>query len=69
MSTMELVLKNKKRKISYIKETFLWSFLKLPVQMNLKIANNASVKLLLKMSPKFSYQLQSHLRVAISFVL
>ena len=69
MSPMELVLKNKKRKISYIRETFLWIFLKLPVQMHLKIANNASVKLLLKTSSKFSYQLQSHLRVAIPFVL
>ena len=44
-------------------------FLKLPVQMYLKVTNNASVKLLLKMSPKFPYQLQSYLRVAIFCVL
>ena len=37
--------------------------------MYLKVTNNASVKLLLKMSPKFPYQLQSHLRVAIFCVL
>ena len=40
-------------------------FLKLPTQMCLQISNNAPVKLLLKISLKFPYQLQSHLRVAI----
>ena len=37
--------------------------------MCLKIANNASAKLLLKMSPKIRYYLLSHLQVAISCVL
>ena len=64
MSTMELVLKNKKPTISYTKETlskFFWNY---PFKFS-EIANNASVKLLLKEIP---YQLQSHLRVAISCV-